>query len=131
MQAEQLAKHLQLEQQKAEQDRAKWERSEAELQRSLQETMSTSQRLQDAKDSAEQEHSSLQELHRQVMAELEQRNGQVQRLHTSCTYLLHILVAYTTSCCGSESGVKKCFRCMSGLAMSQASHHEVFAWYAA
>lgn len=89
MQAEKLAKHLQLEQQKAEQDRAKWDRNEAELQHSLQETMSSSQRLQDAKDSVEQEHSNLQELHRQVMAELEQRNGQVQRLRTFCTYLLH------------------------------------------
>ncbi len=75
-QAEQLAKHLQLEQQKAEQDRAKWERQEADMQHSLQETMSTSQRLQDAKDSVEQEHSNLQELHRQLMAELQQRNGQ-------------------------------------------------------
>lgn len=76
MQAEQLAKHLQLEQQKAEQDRAKWERKEADMQHSLQETMSTSQRLQDAKDSVEQEHSNLQELHRQLMAELQRRNGQ-------------------------------------------------------
>ncbi len=76
MQAEQLAKHLQLEQQKAEQDRAKWERQEADMQHSLQETMNTSQRLQDAKDSVEQEHSNLQELHRQLMAELQQRNGQ-------------------------------------------------------
>ncbi|KAL0042207.1 hypothetical protein WJX77_006142 [Trebouxia sp. C0004] len=76
MQAEQLAKHLQLEQQKAEQDRAKWARKEADMQHSLQETMSTSQRLQDAKDSAEQEHSNLHELHRQLMAELQQRNGQ-------------------------------------------------------
>ncbi|KAL0050284.1 hypothetical protein WJX82_008110 [Trebouxia sp. C0006] len=75
MQAEQLAKHLQLEQQKAEQDRAKWERKEADMQHSLQETMSTSQRLQDAKDSVEQEHSNLQELHRQLMAELQRRNG--------------------------------------------------------
>ena len=89
MQAEQLAKHLQLEQQKAEQDRAKWERNEAELQHSLQETLSSSQQLQDAKESVEQEHSDLQELHRQVMAELEQRNGQVQRLQAACTYLLH------------------------------------------
>ncbi|KAL0041347.1 hypothetical protein WJX79_000374 [Trebouxia sp. C0005] len=75
-QAEQLAKHLKLEQQKAEQDRAKWEQKETDMQHSLQETMNTSQRLRDAKDSVEQEHSNLQELHRQLMAELQQRNGQ-------------------------------------------------------
>lgn len=76
MQAQQLTKHLQLEQQKAEKDRTNWERKEAELQHSLQETLSSSQRLQDAKETMEQEHSSLQELHKQLMAELQQRNGQ-------------------------------------------------------
>jgi ERCC4-related helicase len=78
MQAEHLTKYLQLEQQKAEQDRAKWERREADMQHSLQETMNTSQRLQDAKDSVE--HSNLQELHRQLMAELQQRNDQIPQV---------------------------------------------------
>ena len=80
MQAEQATKQLQIEQQKAEQDRVKWAQEEAELQQRLELTLHTSERLQDAKDSIEHEHSSLQELHKQLMTELEQRTGQLPQV---------------------------------------------------
>lgn len=77
MQAEQAIKHLELEQQKAKQDQVKWEQQEQEMQQRLEQTMHTSQCLEEAKAGLEHEHSNLQELHKQLMTELQQRTPQV------------------------------------------------------
>ena len=80
MQADQLNKHLKLEQQKQDKDRAIWESKQAGMHQNLQEALSSSQRLQHSKSLVEEEHKKLQELHKQVMTELQQRseNGQVR-----------------------------------------------------
>ena len=80
LQAEQAIKHLQLEQQKAGQDQVKWETQQAELHQRLDDTLHESQRLQDAKASIEHEHSNLQELHKQLMTELQQRTGRLPQV---------------------------------------------------
>ena len=71
---------MQLEQQKAQQDRAKWEQQEVEIQQRLEQSLYVSQHLQDAKSSIEHEHSNLQELHKQLMTELQQRTGQLPQV---------------------------------------------------
>lgn len=80
LQAEQAIKHLELEQQKAKQDQVKWEQQEHEMQQRLEQTLHTSQCLHKAKAGLEHEHSNLQELHRQLMTELQQRTSQVRCL---------------------------------------------------
>lgn len=96
LQVEKATKHLQLEQQKAEQDRAKWMQQEAEMQQRLEDSVQTTQTLQDSKASIEHEHSNLQELHKQLMTELQQRTGQLPQVRIgmppalSCCSPLHL-----------------------------------------
>ena len=53
------------------------------MQRQVEESLNLVRQLQDAKGTLEHEHSNLQQLHQQLMAELEQRDGQVPQVQTS------------------------------------------------
>lgn len=80
LQAEQALKHLELEQQKAKQDQAKWTQQEQEMQQRLEQALHASQCLQKDKAGIEHEHSNLQELHKQLMTELQQRTGRLPQV---------------------------------------------------
>ena len=57
---EQLTKHLQIEQEKVAQDKAVWDKREAELLHDLGKSMDSAQRSKAAQTSMEQEHSQQQ-----------------------------------------------------------------------
>lgn len=88
MQAEQALKHLELEQQKARQDQVKWTQQEQDMQQRLEQALHTSQRLQEDKAGIEHEHSNLQDLHKQLMTELQQRTGGLPQVRLSHASLL-------------------------------------------
>lgn len=80
LQAQQALKHLELEQQKAKQDQVKWEQQEQEIQERLEQALHSSQCLQEDKAGIEHEHSNLQEMHKQLMTELQQRTGRLPQV---------------------------------------------------
>lgn len=88
LQAGQALKHLELEQQKARQDQVKWTQQEQDMQQRLEQALHTSQRLQEDKSGIEHEHSNLQELHKQLMTELQQRTGGLPQVRLSHASLL-------------------------------------------